>query len=285
MSISVSQIDDKTKDVSAKRKLLSLAPRIGLAADGKYQPSNASLTERAKYRNEQQASVFQKNLEAIYKQALALTPANVTGAELDPDWLHHFYNLAETIHNPKMQELWAKILTREITSPGHFSIATLKRLTQLTQKEAQIMEKVTSLTCTINRDPQVKLLSHYRITGGWRHWLSKSPKQTLNLAKVGIPYSYIVTLIEAGILLKQEFETGQLAAKQPVLLDFGLDTLHLTPKHRQLVLGYYRFSLIGNELAQLLPPRPQTKQANLALSEFLNTDFQITDSTRKINSK
>ncbi|WP_133408069.1 TIGR03899 family protein [Parashewanella tropica] len=277
MSIAVTQTQDKTKDVSAKRKLLSLAPRIGLAADGKYQPSNASLVERAKYRNEQQASTFQKNLEAIYKQAIALIPADVTGTDLDPDWLHHFYVLAETIHNPKMQELWAKILTREISSPGHFSVATLQRLTQLTQREAQIIEKVSALTCTINRDNQIKLLSHYRITGGWRLWFAKSSKETLNLAKVGLPYSYIVTLIEAGILLKQEFETGELNPKQPLLLDFGLNTLRITPKHGQLVLGYYRFSTIGNEIAQLLPSRQQTKQVSSILTEFLNAEFQLID--------
>lgn len=63
----------------------------------------------------------------------------------DLDWLVKFYKYAEDISNEKVQELWARVLMREIVSPGYFDLVTLELLSRITEREAMIIEKYASL--------------------------------------------------------------------------------------------------------------------------------------------
>ncbi len=263
-----------TNDASARRKALNLGSHLGLATDGDYKPATASIAARGEYRQRKLIANYQKNLESIYQLALDHTPSDVTGIDLDPDWLYHFFEMAEKIHNPKMQDLWARILAKEIVKPGNFTIETLETLKKLTQREAMILERALALGSTFNTENRLKLLSRYRITGGLTSYFRSNPIRLFDLSQFGLPYSSILTMIHAGILHPEEFETGKLSKGEEIKLTYPHKQFSLTPKTPQIVFGYYRFTNIGNELAQLVMPKAVSNTYE-SIKKTLAEDFLV----------
>ncbi|MBR9729458.1 TIGR03899 family protein [Shewanella intestini] len=263
---------NESSQVSARQKALQLGRVLGLASEADYRPSNASINERGQFRLQKQLNQHQENLEAIFALALNYTPSDVTGVELDPDWRYQFFKMAEQIHNRKMQDLWARILSSEIVNPGQFSLRTLAVLTQLTLREAHIFEKALGLAVKINNETRFKLLSGYRITGGLKQYFRRDNAISIGLSKFGLPYSSILTLVDAGILHKSEFETGVLESKTPITLNLNAEQLLLSPKSKHLLFTYYRFTPIGDELSQLIQAQGDSQYIN-TVQQVLSKDF------------
>ncbi|MCM2528127.1 TIGR03899 family protein [Shewanella algae] len=259
---------------SARKKALRLGRLLGLASEQDYKPANASVAERAAFRIDKQQAQYQRNLENIYAMALSYTPSDVTGVELDPDWVHQFFQMAEQIHNRKMQDLWARILSSEIINPGNFSLRTLATLKQLTLREAHILEKALGMAVKVNNESRLKLISGYRVSGGIGQYFRKHSAVNLGLSQFGMPYSSILTLVDGGILHRGEFETGILDSKSPLQLQIHQQHLKLTPKSGHLLFSYYRFTPVGDELALLVRPREDEAYIN-ALKALFTKDFSI----------
>ncbi|WP_350431573.1 TIGR03899 family protein [Shewanella sp. H8] len=274
--VDVTEIPQDNTQVSARKKTLLLGRIIGLASEEDYRPSTASITDRADHRQRKQLSQFQANLESIFALALNYTPSDVTGVELDPDWRYQFFKMAEQIHNRKMQDLWARILASEIVNPGKFSLRTLAVLLQLTFREAQIFEKALGMSVKFNTETRLKLLSSYRINGGIKQYFRKHTQTNFGLSQFGLPYSSILTLVDAGILHKSEFETGLLNTNEHIQFTLCNATLTLKPKNQHLLFTYYRFTTVGDELCQLI----QAKSDN----EFINTVKTILAKDFMVNS-
>ncbi|MGI2105736.1 TIGR03899 family protein [Shewanella frigidimarina] len=272
--IDVTTTQDDNTQVSARKKTLLLGRIIGLASEEDYRPSTASVAERAQYRQRKQLSQYQTNLESIFALAINYTPSDVTGVELDPDWRYQFFQMAEQIHNRKMQDLWARILASEIVNPGNFSLRTLAVLLQLTFREALIFEKALGMSVKINTEPRFKLLSSYRINGGMKQYFRKHTQTNFGLSQFGLPYSSILTLVDAGILHKSEFETGLLNSNEHIQLTMCNATLSLKPKHQHLLFTYYRFTTVGDELCQLIQAKSDDEFIN-AVKTMLAKDFMV----------
>lgn len=270
----ISEAKSAQSDVSARKKALLLGRQLGLSSEEGYRPTNASIAERAEHRNRKLMSQYQANLETIYAIALTHTPSDVTGTDLDPDWAHHFFQIAEQIHNRKMQELWGRILASEITSPGNFSLRTLTTLKQLTHKEAQIFEKALGMASRVNNETRLKIIIGYRYTGGIGQIFRKSAPINIGLSNFGLPYSNILTLVDAGILHRSEFETGLLNNKTPINFTLLNTKMKLTPKSGHLIFYYYRLTPIGDELTQLIHSKPDSDYTNAMRTLFLK-DFKI----------
>ncbi|WP_258405597.1 TIGR03899 family protein [Shewanella zhangzhouensis] len=261
-------------DNSARRKALLLGRILGLASEEGYRPSNASVAERAAHRARKMAAQHQANVESIYTLALKYTPSDMVGADPDPDWLYQFFQMAEQIHNRRMQELWARILAKELTEPGNFSLRTLETLRRLTWREAQTLEKALTVAVRVGSDDRLKILSGYRVTGGIGQLFRKSSSVTLPLSQFGLPYSALVSLMDLGILHSTEFETGELDPKRTFSLMLPKTELKLTPRHGHLLLSYYRFSTVGDELAHLVRPHTESNFGP-ALRGMLAKDFDV----------
>ncbi|MGL4750282.1 MAG: TIGR03899 family protein, partial [Shewanella sp.] len=261
-------------EVSARKKALLLGRQLGLASEEEYRPANASIAERAQHRERKLASQYQANVETIFALALSYTSSDMTGVDLDPDWSHQFFLMAEQIHNRRMQDLWARILSSEIINPGNFSLRTLALLKQLTHREAQILEKALGMAAKVNNEQRLKLISGYRLTGGLGQYFRKHTNITLGLSQFGLPYSSILTLVDAGILHSSEFETGLLNSKTPIQLTMPGIQMKLTPKSGNLLFSYYRLTPIGDELAQLVLPK-QDQEYLKALQALFSKDFKI----------
>ncbi|KFZ39096.1 hypothetical protein HR45_01475 [Shewanella mangrovi] len=261
-------------EMSARKKVLRLGRLLGLASEADYQPANATVLDRAHMRQRKQLEQYQRNLEAIYAMTLSYTPSDVTGAELDADWIHQFFAMAETIHNHTMQDLWARILASEIVQPGNFSLRTLETLTKLTLKEAHILEKALGMAARLNHESRLKLISGYRLSGGIGHYFRKQSHVNLGLSNFGMPYSNLLTLVDAGLLHRGEFETGLLAPKSAVELHFPHSTITLKPKSGHLLFNYYRLSPVGEELAALVAPKIDDAYLS-AMRALFAKDFSI----------
>jgi uncharacterized repeat protein (TIGR03899 family) len=261
-------------NISARKKALLLGRMLGLASEEDYRPSSASIAERAQHRQRKQLSAYQANLENIFALALNYTPSDVTGVELDADWSHQFFQMAEQIHNRKMQDLWARILASEIVSPGNFSLRSLLVLKQFTFREALILEKALGMSAKIGTDNRYKLLSGYRINGGMKQYFRKNNQVNIPLSQYGLPYSNILTLIDAGVIHNSEFETGLLDPKVKLPMQFVHDNFTLQPKSQHLLFTYYRLTTIGDEICQLIAAK-QDNGFNQMLRGVLQQDFSI----------
>lgn len=62
----------------------------------------------------------------------------------DFDWFVRFYEAVGNVSNEQMQEIWAKILSGEISRPGTFSLRTIEVLKNLSQKDAELFGKICS---------------------------------------------------------------------------------------------------------------------------------------------
>lgn len=266
--------DSKTSEVSARKKALLLGRQLGLASDENYKASNASVIERSMHRQQRLHNQYQVNLETIYKLALSYTPSDVVGSDLDPDWSHQFFQMAEQIHNRNMQDLWARILASEISNPGNFNLRTLDTLKHLTHREALVLEKALGMAAKVNNEQRLKLISGYKISGGIGQFFRKTNAVNLALSQFGMPYSNILALVDAGILYRSEFETGLLSNKETIKLTLTDHQINLTPKNGHLLFSYYRFTSIGDELAQLVPPKTDTEYER-SLKGLFAKDFTV----------
>ena len=61
---------------------------------------------------------------------------------VDDDWITRWRETASQVSSEKLQTLWGQVLAGEIKSPGSFSLRTLEFLKNLSQEEAQRIEKL-----------------------------------------------------------------------------------------------------------------------------------------------
>lgn len=232
-----------------------------------------SLFERAMLREKQGKEQRQKNLEQIIKAAMAACKNEVAG-EPDFDWLVRYFDMAKEIHNSSMQKLWAQVLKREITNPGATSMKALKTLRDMTPKEAQTLQKASSLACSFGTDSSRKLLLGIKHQTGLFSFSRRESVDELSLGEYQLPYSSILLLVELGVLLATELESGEISKDAPLKLTYQGQEMTLAAKTKGITLTYYRFTPTGNELCQLLGHRSNA-QYQEQLVALLNRKFMV----------
>ena len=236
--------------------------------------AQASLLERAQTRQEIQFIKRQENIETIMAMAMAFCP-DVTGQQqLDFDWIERFISLCEDTANSSMQKLWAKILAGETVSPGTFSIKSLQTLKHMTQREADALQRCTSL-CGFNEKDN----SHLILLGFYKKpslfdLLRKGNKVSFNLGKTPVSFPDILTLMDINLLYRKEIESAVLKAGQELVLSFMNQRLVLKAKSNDLVLSYYKFTQTGDELRKLIAS-PINKAYKQILSTSLEDEFEV----------
>lgn len=63
----------------------------------------------------------------------------------EDDWLHRWRECAAGVSSDELQQIWGKVLAGEVKSPGRFSLRTLEFLRNLSQAEAEAIERVSPL--------------------------------------------------------------------------------------------------------------------------------------------
>lgn len=233
------------------KQIRSIAETYGLDAKLNSVQNETTLIDRALKRERKTKEQRQKNLERIIHFSFNACNEETAGAP-DQDWLYRFFELAQDIQNSSMQKLWAQVLKREVTNPGSTSLKALKILKDMTPKEAQILQRAASLSCSFGQDSHRKLFLGLRSHNGFFTLGKRDSTYTLNLGSFNLPYSSIMVLIELGLLHATELESGEIELNGPLHLQYQSKQLSLTPNIRGVRLLYYRFSPTGNELCRLL---------------------------------
>lgn len=236
--------------------------------------SDTSLLTRAQNRQQLLLINQQQNIEEIMAMALSFCPDVTSNGQPDSDWVERFIALCEDTSNESMQKLWAKILAGETVSPGTFSIKSLQTLKQMTQREADALQKCTAI-CGFNEkdDSHLILLGFYKKPSIF-DLLRKGNKVSLNLGKAGISFPDVLTLMDIGLIYRKEIESAALKNDQELNLAFLNQKATLKPKSNDLVLSYYKFTQTGDELRKLINT-PINKAYIQLLNSALEEEFEV----------
>ncbi|MDN3379604.1 MULTISPECIES: TIGR03899 family protein [unclassified Pseudoalteromonas] len=243
---------------------------------------NSDNTVLTRAQNRQQLLLVnqQQNIEAIMAMALSFCPDVTCNGQPDSDWVERFIALCEDTSSESMQKLWAKILAGETVSPGTFSIKSLQTLKQMTQREADALQKCTAI-CGFNEkdDSHLILLGFYKKPSIF-DLLRKGNKVSLNLGKAGLSFPDVLTLMDIGLIYRKEIESAALKSEQELNLIFLNQRVTLKSKNNDLVLSYYKFTQTGDELRKLINI-PINKGYKQLLSTALEEEFEVTWHTNK----
>lgn len=87
----------------------------------------------------------QHNIESVVRGAAGeLGEKKVDDNDIDHDWTATFFSSVQDVSSEKMQDIWAKILAGEVESPGATSMHTLSILKSMSQKDAELFQRVSS---------------------------------------------------------------------------------------------------------------------------------------------
>lgn len=96
---------------------------------------SSSRDQERKYLN--RANIAMKTAEVILEGANPETDSQIDET-IDDDWMNSFVDYAEKASSDNRQEMWAKVLAREIRNPGSFSMHTLRIISETDRKTAEI---------------------------------------------------------------------------------------------------------------------------------------------------
>ncbi len=101
---------------------------------------------RAQQRLTMQEIDRQINIDTIVQKSINSLEETVSETPVNPDWRSKFFNKAQDISSEELQEIWAKILANEVTTPGNVSLRSLEVLSSLSKEEASIFAKAAKLS-------------------------------------------------------------------------------------------------------------------------------------------
>ncbi|MGF1721564.1 TIGR03899 family protein [Vibrio kyushuensis] len=253
--------------------VLNIAQTYGLDALLQEDPVEKTPLDRAMERERKRHEQRQKNLEQILKATHAAC-RDETAGKPDRDWLYRYFDMAQEIHNPSMQRLWAQVLKREVTNPGSTSMKALKVLQDMSPKEAQVLQKAASLACSFGTDNSKKLLVGYKARNGIFSFGKRDTTTAVNTGNFQLPYSSLLVLIELGLLHGTELESGEIEIDPPLPLSYQGKNHSLQPQTKGVRLLYYRFSPTGNELCKLLGNKPNAQYYDQVIA-LLSQKFTV----------
>lgn len=89
--------------------------------------------------------------EILVKAEQQFTPDEKVSSEpVDNDWMTRFLDIAETISDDEMRELWARVLAGEVKKPKSYSLRTLEVLRNISKEEAETIVKVSTYLLGLN---------------------------------------------------------------------------------------------------------------------------------------
>lgn len=211
-------------------------------------------------------------------------PTGDTKSSIDDDWLNSFEKEASQKSTVEMQMLFGKILAGEIRNPSSFSIKTLKLISQLDQRCAQLFRILCSLSVSMKAGNGVFDARVLSLDGNAAH---------NSLSKYGLTFDSLNLLQEYGLIISDYnswmnyhlsiFDQNGIA-KIPFNyqgLEFGLESADPEAIKHELKFHGVAFSISGKELLTIVDIVPN-ETYTLALDEFFR---KKNFSMRRLNIK
>lgn len=267
---------NRSTNVSPQTQLQTIAKQF--AIDGALIPIGKQplLEERAHRRERLEQLRNQKNLESIIKRANAYCSGTDIAERVDQDWFNNYLSLAQGISNKTMQDLWSKILAKEITHAGSFSHKTLKVFRTMSIHEAKLFAKVCSIAVKDNSKKNIRVISGAYYKPGLLNLFNKKRRQIINLSEFSLNYTELLTLAENNLIFIQETESSPLVKNEELHFNYNGSPLNLSAKKANCILSFYKLSPVGTELANLISDNVDEKYFQ-ALKKQLSYHFNIHD--------
>lgn len=224
--------------------------------------------KRAQVRTQVKEARQQKNIEAIFSLGVSYLSSEVQTERLDLDWLMRFIELAEQSYSPNMQDLWAKILAVELSTPGSFSVRSLTLLAKMSIKEAKMFYRAVNLMSRIGDDRGGKIVTGAYAKPGLFSFLRGSQRTIIPMAKYGLSFSMVIALAELGLLHEQEIETAALVKGESFNWQYHSSVWKVTAQKKDVVITYFKFTPAGMELSKLVSSEQQTNYAESLKTEL-----------------
>ncbi len=140
------KIDAQTESYKAVEASIALSAVTDVGVDAEIRQRAIDVLVRKEYRKqvnrEAVAAAMVKDIRE-HPDTLAGNRANtVTDGELEDDWMNVFERYAEDASSERLQDLWGRVLAGEIRQPGRFSTRSLRFLSEFSQADALLFEKI-----------------------------------------------------------------------------------------------------------------------------------------------
>lgn len=231
-----------------------------------------ALAYRAEQRLLNDAIREQENLEKVFDVAADEIKqiTDSSNVSVDDDWITRFTSIAKDIGSNEMRYIWGKILAGEIEKPGSFSMRTLETIRNISQKEAQVFQKIVPLVIQGNAGLMI------------------ASDNELN-KRYGITYEDILCLKECALIISNSSLTlnipvpkdGESHIRNESLIAF----FKLTSKAQEetMKIDMYALTNVGRELYSILAHEPSEDYFHAVLEKVFNKNkSKITISTYRI---
>jgi hypothetical protein len=274
-------IKERKAESSARVRLIDTS-KTQLAKQMKIDPAyaEAAASKFAQRIVRERVNVDQIAMQAVNELAkLQLThqePSNPSEdqADVDEDWLNVFEGEAAQVSSDHAQKIFAKILAGEINRPASFSKKTLKIISQLDNRAAQVFSRACSMSVSMQL-PGSTLDA--RVLG-----LGKIGQNSLS--EYGMSYGACIILQEYGLVVSDLAGYNDYQFCQAVNGIVPMPLIHqneqwaLVKKEGQarseLRLEGMQFSVSGRELLSIVELQPVPEYTK-AMIDFLRTAYQV----------
>jgi len=216
----------------------------------------------------------QENIEAIMEKTFAFCANKSIDKRPDLDWFNRYISLAENVSNKTMQDLWAKILSGELSRPGLYSLKALKVFRDMSIVDAKLLAKACSLAVKDPSKKNIRIISGAYQQPGLLNFFNKDRQQHVNLSHFGLNYADILSLADNNLIYKQESESSMMASGETLNFYYNGSPLKLSSKKTNIAIQFYKFTPIGTELANLIADKPNDDFFS-ALKQQLKHHFEI----------
>jgi uncharacterized repeat protein (TIGR03899 family) len=267
-NIKTSSNHTNTSNSSTQMQLMGLARQFVI--DGALLPKEKQLPLEDRTRKRERITYLRKqqNLESIIQRAVQYCSDDEIGDRADQDWFNNYIYLAEDVSNKTMQDLWAKILAGEISTPGNFSLKSLQAFKTMSINEAKLLAKACAVAVKDQSKKNIRIISGASQTPGIFNFFDKNRDHRLNLSPFGLSYAELLTLADNHLIFIQETETAPIPKAENISFNFNGLNLSLKAEKNNSLLSFYKFTSIGTELAQLIGDNPENKYLSLLKQEF-----------------
>lgn len=126
--------------------------------------------------------------EAALMEENSNDPAAQNG-DVDSDWISRWRTHAETIDSERVRQLWGRILAGEVNKPGAYSLRTLSILSNISERDARLVESIGPL-----------------VLDG--KWIASVLANEGGQQKYGVSFDDLLVLDEMGILSVSQSDIG-----------------------------------------------------------------------------
>ena len=224
------------------------------------------IEERARKRIDRRELIRQFNIENITEAALEFageedhsgTEPTAPQCDVDDDWLARFMDKAQDVSSETMQQVWGRVLAKEIRKPGTFSLRSLEVLSNMICEDATVFQRF----CHLCFDPGYAI---------------KMRNET-HLGQFGVSYDDMMRLRAADVLHGSDMLSRQFEVPRNVTLEAmfnGIKVLITHPEQTKFVFPNLPLTPTGQELMALIDKKPNFDYLNAVKEDLEKQKFHM----------